>query len=96
MVDLNKVKNILTGLKPELVKKYPIASIGLFGPIVHGDFNFNSNIDIIMEFTSPIDIKLVSLTDELEEKLDWKVDLVSRAALKPKYFSVIEHEIIYI
>jgi len=62
MVDLNKVKNILTGLKPELIKKYPIASIGLFGPIVHGDFNFNSNIDIIMEFTSPIGIHLQTLT----------------------------------
>ncbi len=96
MLDLNKVRGILTGLKPQLVKKYPIASIGLFGPIVRGDFNFNSNIDIIVEFSRPIGIQLVSLTDELEDELDWKVDLVSRAVIKPKYLADIESEIIYI
>lgn len=83
-------------LKPELIQKYPIASIGLFGSIVRDDFNMNSDIDIIVDFNKPIGIEFISLADELEIKLNRKVDLVSRAGIKPRYFKEIEAEIVYI
>jgi predicted nucleotidyltransferase len=92
--ELTTVKNILIGLKPELIKKYPIASIGLFGSIVRDDFNINS--DIIVDFNDKIGIEFITLADELEYKLNHKVDLVSRGGIKPKYFNVIEPEIIYV
>ena len=96
MLDLNKTKSILLLFKPELINKYPIASIGLFGSIVRDDFSINSDIDIIIEFNRPIGIEFITLADELEKKLDRKVDLVSRAGIKPKYFKEIELEIIYV
>lgn len=83
-------------LKPELIQKYPIASIGLFGSIVRDDFNMNSDIDIIVDFNKPIGIEFISLADELEIKLNRKVDLVSRAGIKPRYFKEIEAKIVYI
>lgn len=96
MVELNKIKSILSGLKPELIKKYPIASIGLFGSIVRDDFNSNSDIDIIVDFNDKIGIEFIDLADELEKKLNHKVDLVSRGGIKQKYLNVIEPEIIYV
>jgi predicted nucleotidyltransferase len=96
MIDLDKVKNILLMLKPELLRKYPIASIGLFGSVVRDDFTEDSDIDIIVEFNGSIGIEFVTLAEELEQKLDRKVDLVSRGGIKPKYFNVIEPEIIYV
>jgi predicted nucleotidyltransferase len=93
---LASVKDILSKLKPELLKKYPIASIGLFGSIVRDDFTENSDVDIIVEFNDKIGIEFITLADELEEKLNYKVDLVSRGGIKPKYFSVIEPQIIYV
>lgn len=93
---LASVKDILSKLKPELLRKYPIASIGLFGSIVRDDFTENSDIDIIVEFNDKIGIEFITLADELEEKLNYKVDLVSRGGIKPKYFSVIEPQIIYV
>jgi len=96
MTNLNEIRNILSLYKSELIKKYPIASIGLFGSIVRDDFNENSDIDIIVEFNGPIGVEFIDLADELETKLNWKVDLVSRGGIKPKYFNVIEPEIIYI
>jgi predicted nucleotidyltransferase len=36
------------------------------------------------------------LADELEVKLNRKVDFVSKGGIKPKYFKAIESEIIYI
>ena len=94
--ELETVKNLLTKLKPELVKKYPIASIGLFGSIVRDDFGADSDVDIIVDFNDKIGIEFVTLADELEEKLNYKVDLVSRGGIKQKYWDVIEPQIIYV
>jgi hypothetical protein len=96
MTNLKETIDKLSLLKPELIKKYPIASIGLFGSIVRDDFTENSDIDIIVEFNDKIGIEFIDLADELEEKLNWKVDLVSRGGIKPKYLEVIEKQIIYV
>jgi predicted nucleotidyltransferase len=96
MVNLTQIKNLLTELKPELIKKYPIATIGLFGSVVRDDFTVNSDIDIIVDFNGKIGIEFVDLADELEAKLSWKVDLVSRGGIKRKYLEVIDPQIIYI
>lgn len=96
MLQLNNIKDTLTLFKPELVKRYPIASLGLFGSVVRDDFTDNSDIDIIVTFTKPIGSDFISLADELEEKLERKVDLVSRAGVKEKYLRVIDPEIVYV
>ncbi|MDB4918869.1 MAG: polymerase beta domain protein region [Mucilaginibacter sp.] len=76
--------------------KYFVSSIGLFGSVVRDDFNNNSDIDIIVDFNGKIGIEFVTLADELERKLNHKVDLVSRGGIKQKYFNVIEPEIVYV
>jgi predicted nucleotidyltransferase len=93
---LTEIQNLLYLLKPKLVLKYPIASIGLFGSIVRDDFTPESDIDIIVEFNGKIGIEFVDLANELEKKLNWKVDLVSRGGIKPNYLAVIDPQIIYI
>lgn len=96
MLDLNKTRNILALLKPELARRYPIASLGLFGSIVRDDFTEKSDIDIIVSFTRPVGIEFIDLANELEVKLDRKVDLVSKNGIKEKYFNVIEPQIVYV
>lgn len=96
MRDLNQIKTILSDLKPELIKKYPISSIGLFGSVVRDDFTVDSDIDIIVDFNDKIGIEFITLADELERELNHKVDLVSRGGIKQKYLNVIEPEIIYV
>lgn len=93
---LDKIKATLNQLKPELILKYPIASIGLFGSLVRDDFTEKSDIDIIVSFTRPVGIEFIDLANELEAKLDRKVDLVSKNGIKEKYFNVIEPQIIYV
>nr|WP_231876016.1 nucleotidyltransferase family protein [Mucilaginibacter sp. L294] len=96
MIQLNNIKKTLALFKTELVERYPIASLGLFGSVVRDDFTENSDIDIIVDFNQPIGIEFVTLADELEKKLKRKVDLVSRGGIKDKYFRVIEPEIVYV
>ena len=96
MSDLNSIKQILSQLKPELTDKYHVSSIGLFGSIVRDDFNSNSDIDIIVDFSKPIGIEFIDLAEFIERKLKKSVDLVSKNAVKQKYFRTFESEIIYV
>jgi predicted nucleotidyltransferase len=96
MTQLTYIKQILTQLKPELIQKYSVNSIGLFGSIVRDDFTDKSDIDIIVDFSKPIGIEFIDLADYIESKLRKKVDLVSKNGVKAKYFHQIESEIIYV
>jgi len=96
MEQLSKIKLILQQLKPELVERFHVNVIGLFGSVVRNDFSPKSDIDIIVDFSSPIGIEFIDLADLIEKKLNRKVDLVSRNAVKDKFFKVIEQEIIYV
>jgi predicted nucleotidyltransferase len=94
--ELDQVKATLKQLKPGLSDKYAVGTIGLFGSIVREDFTDQSDIDIIVTFTRPIGIEFIDLANELETKLNRKVDLVSKNGVKEKYLRVIEPQIIYV
>ena len=97
MSQLESIKTLLVKLKPELIEKYSISSIGLFGSIVREDFSpSKSDIDIIVDFSKPIGIQFIDLADYLEEKINLKVDLVSKNGIKPRYYQAIESDIVYV
>ena len=79
---LSNIKDTLQKLKPELVSKYNVQDIGLFGSIVRDDFSVNSDIDIIVNFSQPIGIEFIDLANYIEKKLNQKVDLVSKKESK--------------
>ena len=96
MTTLERIKETLAQLKPELADKYGVNSIGLFGSVVRDDFTPSSDIDIIVDFNRPIGIEFVDMADYIEQVLMQPVDVVSRNGIKPKYLKVIEPEIIYV
>jgi uncharacterized protein len=93
---LSTIKATLEALKPELVSKFQVSSLGLFGSIVRDDYTPQSDIDILVDFSGPVGIEFIDLANYIEKRLNRKVDLVSRKAIKEKYFKAIEGEIIYI
>ena len=97
MVQMSFIKDALTRIKPLLVDKYHVSSIGLFGSILRDDYSpSSSDIDIIVDFSKPIGIEFVDLANYLEKVLNKKVDLVSRNGVKSRYFAQIEPEIVYV
>ena len=96
MDQLSSVKASLLAYKPELIRKYALASLGLFGSVVRDDFSVSSDIDIVVSFSKPIGADFIDLADDLERMLKRKVDLVSRNAIRDKYFKEIEADIIYV
>ena len=96
MNSLSTIQKKLQEIKPALVAKYGVNTIGLFGSVVRDDFTNESDIDIVVDFSKPIGIEFIDLAYELEAIFKRKVDLVSLDGIKPKYMRVIEPEIIYV
>lgn len=86
----------LGNLKTQLSGKYPIAAMALFGSFSRDEQSNHSDIDILVEFNGKIGSGFIELADELETALGRKVDLISRNGIKPKYFSTIKKDLIYI
>ena len=83
--------------KPLLAKKYGVKDLAIFGSYSRNeDIAGKSDLDIMVDFSQPIGLAFVDLADELEGLLQLKVDLVSRGGIKPKYFTVIEPDLIYV
>ncbi|NIJ52783.1 nucleotidyltransferase family protein [Dyadobacter arcticus] len=96
MTELIFIQQTLRQLKPELIEKFHVSSIGLFGSIVRNDFTSSSDIDIIVDFSQPIGIEFVDLANYIEEKIKKQIDLVSKKGIKDKYYQAILGEIIYV
>lgn len=88
---------MLKQAKPALQKKYGVKDIALFGSYSRNTaVAGKSDVDVMVAFSQPIGLAFVDLADELEQLLQTKVDLVSRNGIKPKYFTVIEPDLIYV
>ncbi|MBI1307760.1 MAG: DNA polymerase subunit beta [Bacteroidetes bacterium] len=86
----------LRTLKPELVSRFGVQTIGLFGSVARDDSNSLSDVDILVEFAKPVGIEFIDLGDYLESYLKRKVDLVSRNGIKLDYFKEIQNDILYV
>jgi uncharacterized protein len=73
----------LRGLKEEARRKYRIKAMGVFGSAMRGKIDEAHDIDILVDFEDAADLfDLVGLGLFLEEKLQRKVDVVPRRALR--------------
>ena len=91
-----RILEILKDRKTDLQKRYPISELGLFGSYARGDFNEQSDIDILVDFNGRMGIKFISLAHELEDIFQMKIDLVSRKGIKPKYLPLVEINLIHV
>ena len=70
---------------PFLAARYHVESLGLFGSYLRGTQRADSDLDILVTFsTAPSLLRLIELENYLSDLLGVKVDLVLREALKPR------------
>ncbi|MBE9465812.1 nucleotidyltransferase family protein [Dyadobacter subterraneus] len=82
--------------KSHFFKKYPLKSMALFGSYARNEAEEKSDVDIMVEFLSPVGFEFVDLAIELENILHQKVDLVSKKGIKPDMLLYIEKDLIYV
>jgi predicted nucleotidyltransferase len=96
---VEEIKAILKEHKAEVVQKYGVREIGIFGSFVRGEQKKRSDIDILVEF-APRDIpgllKLIEMEMYLEKLLKKKVDVVIKSGIRPELKKGILKEVVYI
>ena len=94
---LIEIQNILTEIKSQLTDKYHVSQLGIFGSYARGDYNSASDIDILVEYAQkPSLFDLIELQNYLSDRLQMKVDLVTKDGLKPQIKEKILAEVIYL
>jgi len=97
MEKLTEIKKNISKNKKILKEKYKVGVIGIFGSYNRDELDKKNDIDILVEFSQPIDIfEFMELEEFLENLLGIKVDLVSKKALKPLIKDDILKETIYV
>ena len=97
MKNLEDIKKILNKELPFLKEKYKVKKIGIFGSYIRGENKKGSDLDILVEFYSPISLfKEAELEDYLRNLLGIKIDLVPKNALKPYIGKNILREVRYL
>jgi predicted nucleotidyltransferase len=96
MYNTEQIIEILQAHKSDLLKKYPIAELALFGSYARGDYQEESDIDILVDFDKQIGIEFIALAHDLEDMFKTKVDLVSRKGIKPRYLPYVEKNLIHV
>jgi predicted nucleotidyltransferase len=96
MNSLQGIVEKLRQVKPELERKYPITSIGIFGSYARGEANHESDIDIAVDINDVMGLSFVAMADEIEAILEIKTDVIPIRCIKPEYSPGIEKDIIYV
>jgi len=83
---INIIKSVLAPFAPEY--------IGVFGSFARGEQTNKSDLDILVKFGKRLNLfDLIGLEQELSEKLQLKVDLVTENSLSPLIREEVMNEI---
>jgi hypothetical protein len=97
VIDIEETKTLLREHKDEVVRKYRVRQIGIFGSYVRGEQKERSDIDILVSFSGIPDVfEYMELEDYLKSLLHRKVDLVRKEAIRPELRKRILSETIYV
>lgn len=85
----------IRALKQEIMANYKVKEIGVFGSIVREELSETSDVDILVDFEEGADLfDLVGLALFLEKKLNQKVDVVPKRALRKELRESVLKEVV--
>lgn len=90
MLTIDDIKNTIASIADE----YQLTKVTLFGSRANGNFHEDSDVDLLVEFTtkSVSLLRIISLKNRLEDEWHLEVDVV-HAPIPDKSMLVVEKEI---
>ncbi|MEI7615957.1 MAG: type II toxin-antitoxin system prevent-host-death family antitoxin [Actinomycetota bacterium] len=78
----------------ETLKKYNPVAVRVFGSFARGDFNNQSDIDLVVKFSDRKSLlDLVKIEFELQEKTGFRIDLLTENSLTPYFLKIINKDL---
>lgn len=97
MRTLEEIKILLLQYKQELIERFKVKEIGIFGSNVKGDQRPTSDIDLLVDFKEDADLfDFIGLGLFLEEELNQKVDVVPKRAIRKEFKDRVLKEVVYL
>lgn len=94
-MDCQEALSILARLKPELVRRFGVTRLALFGSTVRNEARNDSDVDVVVTFDGPATSKqYFGVQFLLEDELGHTVDLVTDKAMRKELRPYIEKEAI--
>jgi predicted nucleotidyltransferase len=88
---------LLSQCKPELIARFGVRELALFGSTVRDTAQSDSDVDILVAFDGPATSeRYFGVQFYLEDLLGAPVDLVTDKALRPELRPFIENEAIHV
>lgn len=77
-----------------ICKKNSISYLGLFGSFARGDYNQNSDVDLLARYSQPLSLlEKGRVINSFQSILGREIDLVSAKHLKPQIRTYIDKEL---
>lgn len=97
VMDKEQIKKKVSNNLLFLRQKYKVKRLGIFGSVVRGQQKKGSDVDMLVEFISPVGFfDFMRLENSLAEILNQKVDLISKKALKAVIRDDVLRETLYV
>jgi predicted nucleotidyltransferase len=97
MLKSSEVQQRIKDNLAELNREYAVSEIGIFGSYARNEQTLDSDLDVLVEFSRPVGfISFMQLEQYLQHLLGIEIDLVTRAALKPRIGERILKEVKYV
>jgi uncharacterized protein len=77
----------------DLLKRYSVKRIGLFGSYARGEQKRGSDVDFLVDFEQPTYDNFIDLNFSLERLFRRKVGLVTSRSLSPRVKPYVENEV---
>ena len=95
-MDLKTIKRKLEIHKAELTRRFGIRELGVFGSYARGEQKKDSDVDILVEFSTVPGLRFAALELALEDMLGTKVDLVRKKTIRPELRENILRDVVYV
>ena len=86
---------LATARRDEIVQRFGVRSLALFGSVARDEGRPDSDIDFLVEFDGPTTFdRHMGLLVYLEDLLGRRVDVITVAGLKPRLRPLIEQDLV--
>lgn len=99
MKNIENIIEEISNIKSELMEKFDIEEIGVFGSYVRNEAKLNSDLDLLISLKPEHNIGLIkfnTLKELLSDLLNIRVDLVVKDGIKPSLKNQILKEVHYL
>lgn len=94
MKSTQEILNILRDARPRLARDFGVKRLAVFGSYARGEQRDDSDVDVLVEVDPAIGLQFVELAELIETLLGVHAEVVSRRAISPRHWALIEEDIV--